>query len=127
MSLAAKQKAGTLGADDLKTAQAAFQAADFNFKVMQQYRSQFTLDSQTSVTAAYTQSKSILDAVQAAAAKGGAGTSGSKTAQPGTGTRTVNINIGGKSTAVNVASEADANNLTGVMRQLESLSGRSNA
>jgi tape measure domain-containing protein len=127
MSLAAKQRAGTLSADDLKAAQAVFQASDANFQMMQQYRSQYTLAGQTSVTAAYTQSKSILDAVQAAAGKGAAGAPGSKTAQPGTGTRTININVGGKSTAVNVASEADANNLAGVMRQLESLSGRSNA
>jgi tape measure domain-containing protein len=38
-------------------------------------------------------------------------------------TRTVNINIGGKTTAVNVASQADSDALVGLLRQLETAKG----
>lgn len=41
---------------------------------------------------------------------------GTQSSTPG---KTVNINLGGRSTRVNVASDADANNLVGVLRQLE--------
>ncbi|MGH8436118.1 MAG: hypothetical protein ACRERX_16945, partial [Pseudomonas sp.] len=121
-SLVEKQTRGTLGADDLKTAQAAFDAANYNRNVMQQYRSQFSLEGARSAETAYNQSRNILEAVHALAAK--------KTDASGTpkaaGTKTVNINLNGKNTPVNVASDGDASNLTAVMRQLESLSGRSN-
>lgn len=46
----------------------------------------------------------------------GQATSGSGTQTPG---KTVNINLGGRNTRVNVASDADANNLVAVLRQLE--------
>ncbi|MBF6987256.1 tape measure protein [Cupriavidus sp. IK-TO18] len=121
MSLADKQTRGTLGSDDLKTAQAAFQAADFNRQVMEQYRAQFSLEGARSVDTAYKQARSILETVQGLQAK--TDTGGSPRAA---GTKTVNINLNGKKTPVNVASDADAANLTGVMRQLESLQGRSN-
>lgn len=123
MTLADKQTRGTLGADDLKTAQAAFNAADFNRQVMQQYsgKGTYSLEGIRSIEAAYKQSRSILESVQALAAKkSDAGT------PKAAGTKTVNINLNGKNTPVTVASDADAANLTGVMRQLESLSGRSN-
>lgn len=38
-------------------------------------------------------------------------------------TRTININIGGRQTSINVASDADANALTSLLRQLESAQG----
>ena len=45
---------------------------------------------------------------------------GTQSSTPG---KTVNINLGGRSTRVNVASDADANNLVGVLRQLENDGG----
>lgn len=52
----------------------------------------------------------------------GATTSGSGT-QPSSPGKTLNINLGGRSTRVQVASDADANNLVSVLRQLESAGG----
>lgn len=49
-------------------------------------------------------------------------TSGSGT-QPSSPGKTLNINLGGRSTRVQVASDADANNLVSVLRQLESAGG----
>ena len=42
----------------------------------------------------------------------------------GGGSRTVNVNIGGRSQAINVASDGDANNLVNLLRQFESASRR---
>lgn len=42
----------------------------------------------------------------------------------GTGTRTITINLGGRSTQINVASDADASNLESIFRQLETAAGR---
>ncbi|WP_454752067.1 tape measure protein [Cupriavidus necator] len=122
--LVEKQRASTLSADDLKVAQAAFQAASFNKKVLDQYRSQFSLEGAQSVDAAYKQARTILDQVQGAQAKKPGEANSPKTAQSAA--HTVNISIAGKNTPVNVASEADANNLVGALRQLESMAGRSN-
>ncbi|CAG2126917.1 hypothetical protein LMG31506_00237 [Cupriavidus yeoncheonensis] len=125
MSLVDKQRRGTLGADDLKTAQAAFDAANFNRNVMQQYsgKAAYSFDGIRSIETAYRQAQNVLESVQKLQAKTGpAGNTQPKVA----GVKTVNINLNGKSTPVNVASDADAENLTGVMRQLESFSGRSN-
>ncbi len=124
-ALAEKQRAGKLGADDLKTAQAAFDAANFNRNTMQQYSGQgiYSFDGIRSIETAYNQSRNILEAVQALAKKQDGGSPGSPKAA---GTKTVNINVNGKNTPVNVSSDGDAQNLTAVMRQLESLSGRSN-
>jgi len=123
-SLVLKQQAGELGGDDLKVAQAAFQAASFNRQVMERYRAQFSLEGAQSVETAYNQARTILEQVQLAQGKTGAEANPQKAAQPAA--RTVNLNINGKSTPVNVASEADANNLVGALRQLESMAGRSN-
>lgn len=46
--------------------------------------------------------------------------SGTQSSSPG---KTLNINLGGRSTRVNVASDADANNLVSVLRQLENAGG----
>ena len=46
--------------------------------------------------------------------------SGTQSSAPG---KTVNINLGGRTSRVNVASDADANALVGVLRQLESAGG----
>jgi len=46
-----------------------------------------------------------------------------KTSTVANSTTTVNVNINGRSTPVNVASQADANALTSILRQLESASG----
>jgi hypothetical protein len=55
---------------------------------------------------------------------GGAPVSG--TQQPAaSSSRTVNINIGGRTSAVNVASQADSDNLVGLLRQLETAAQRS--
>ncbi|WP_316150053.1 tape measure protein [Cupriavidus sp. BIC8F] len=116
--LADKQARGTLEAGDLKTAQAAFQAASFNRQVMEQYRAQFSLEGARSVDTAYNQARNALEAVQALVKKADT----QKTASA----KTVHINVNGKNTPVNVQGEDDAQNLTAVMRQLESLSGRSN-
>jgi tape measure domain-containing protein len=122
-SLLAKQRAGTLSADDLKTAEGVFQAASGNLSTMQQLNGTglISLEGQRSVETAYNQSRTLLEQVRALAKND------ETKKQPGTqgGVRTINLNIGGRQTAVNVASEADAYNLTAVMRQLESLSGRS--
>lgn len=52
-------------------------------------------------------------------------TNASKTATTGgpSSSTTVNINMGGRRTAINVASQSDANALTGLLRQLESAWG----
>lgn len=52
----------------------------------------------------------------------GTTTSGSGT-QPSAPGKTVNINLGGRTSRVNVASDADANNLVSVLRQLENAGG----
>ncbi|WP_354684446.1 tape measure protein [Cupriavidus necator] len=124
-SLVEKQTRGTLGADDLKTAQAAFDAANFNRNTMQQLSGKgiYSFDGIRSIETAYNQSRNILEAVQALVKKQDGGSPGSPKAA---GTKTVNINVNGKNTPVNVSSDGDAQNLTAVMRQLESLSGRSN-
>ncbi|WP_042886299.1 tape measure protein [Cupriavidus necator] len=121
-SLVEKQTRGTLGADDLKTAQAAFDAANFNRNVMQQYSGKgiYSFEGIRSIETAYNQSRNILETVQGLQKKQDAGTPKAAAA------KTVNINLNGKNTPVNVASDGDAQNLTAVMRQLESLSGRSN-
>jgi tape measure domain-containing protein len=124
-SLVEKQTRGTLGAGDLKTAQAAFDAANFNRNVMQQYSGKgiYSFDGIRSIETAYNQARNVLEAVQALAKKQDGGSPGSPKAA---GTKTVHINVNGKNTPVNVNSDGDAENLTAVMRQLESLSGRSN-
>lgn len=121
LALAEKQRNGSLGADDLKAAQAAFQASSFNREVMQSLRpGTYSLEGIRSIETAYNQSRTILEAVQGLQKKSTSG------APQAAGAKTVNINVNGKNTPVNVNSEADASNLTAVMRQLESLSGRSN-
>lgn len=125
-SLLQKQRAGTLSAEDLRTAQAVFQAASGNLETTQKASSSglISLEGQRSVEAAYNQARSILEQVQGMASRGSTKQAG-QGSQTGAGTRTININIGGRMTPINVASDADANNLTAVMRQLEGISGRS--
>ena len=136
-SLQNKANAGTLSAADLATAQAALQAATANLEQMQANRNVFSLDGQRSVEAAQRQAQQLYERVKnlsRAGDRGGAlGGSGSTGSTPTLGgnnggsglRRTVNITINGKGTAVGVASDADANALTSVLRQLESAAGRS--
>lgn len=52
-----------------------------------------------------------------------AGTTGDSTSNASSNTRTVKIDIGGRSTEINVASQADSNALVSLLRQLESARG----
>lgn len=114
-SLEQKRNAGTLSKDDLGTAQGAFNAAAANLDVFQKNWSVFSLEGAKSIQDTFTASRAILERVKAMDGRPGTTGSGNST--------TVNINIGGRSTAVNVASQSDANSLTSVLRQLESSKG----
>lgn len=138
-SLQNKARAGTLSASDLAAAQAALQAATANLEQMQANQDVFSLDGQRSVEEAYRQAQQLFGRVQSMSRSGGgkgggalSGGDGGNTTKLGGGgsgggglRRTVNININGKSTAVGVASDEDADALTGVLRQIESAAGRS--
>jgi tape measure domain-containing protein len=119
LSLQNKRNAGTLGKDDLTTAQAVFDAAAVNMDVYAKNWSAFSLEGQKSITAAYNQSRAILEQVKGLGNATGAGTGAGVTVPSGS-TTTVNVNIGGRTTAVKVASQSDANSLTSILRQLES-------
>ena len=111
-TLEQKRGAGTLSKDDLATAEGAFKAAATNLEVMQKNISGLGLTAIQSIQAEYNASRAILERVKSIDGRPVPTGSGNST--------TVNINIGGRSTAVNVASQSDANSLTAVLRQLES-------
>lgn len=113
-SLQNKRNGGTLGASDLTTAQAVFDAAKTNLDVLQKNWGVFGMEGQQSVVASYNAARSILDQVKAMSTTPGAPTAGGTS-----GSTTVNVNIAGRTTPINVTSQADANNLTSILRQLE--------
>lgn len=118
LSLQNKRNAGTLGKDDLTTAQAVFDSAAVNMEVQAKNWSAFSSEGRKSVQDTYNQSRAILEQV-----KGLGAATGAATAAPSGSTTTVNVNIGGRKTAVNVASQSDASALTSLLRQLEAAAG----
>jgi tape measure domain-containing protein len=118
LSLQNKRNAGTLGKDDLTTAQAVFDSAAVNMDVQAKNWAAFSSEGRKSVQDTYNQSRAILEQVKGLGAASGTGTG--TTAAPSGSTSTVNINIGGRTTAVRVASQSDASALTSLLRQLES-------
>lgn len=132
-----KLNAGTLTANDLDAAKAAFEQAQ-NAMTWLESINQASVSMQARTTAEGTlrATQRALETVRGlAAAEEKAKAQGSGSAAPAgpaapTGPAqprgtTVIINIGGRTTAVNVASQQDANALTGLLRQLETASGAS--
>lgn len=124
-ALLAKHREGTLGASDLAAAQAAYKSAkdgaDFILSMKSTNPGAVSTAASQSSSDAVSNAKFILglvnDAITAAGQSAGA--------KNGTSTmRTVNVNIGGRTTAVNVASQADSDAIVSLMRQLESASNR---
>lgn len=84
----------------------------------------FSLQAITDTNAMLAASQNVLEQVNARDSGGGK-TGATAGAAPGqSGIYTVNVNLGGNKTTVNTASQADANALTAMLRQLESASGR---
>jgi tape measure domain-containing protein len=128
--LSRKRAAGTLTAADLSSAQTNFDVANNNLNQVQTGPAGFM--SPEAIAARereYRDAKAILERTKSLTdGTGGSTQSGSEAAgstAPGTtgSTTTVNINLGGRTTTVRVASQADANNLTSLLRQIEAAAG----
>ncbi|WHZ11756.1 MAG: hypothetical protein OJF60_002195 [Burkholderiaceae bacterium] len=123
-----------LSADDLASAQAALkQARDNKALIDAMAKNSPGAVSSAAITTSQadaTDAQRLLAIVQgmvqvADKSKGGAaGSAATPGAAGGTGARTVNINIGGRNTPINVASQADSDQLVGLLRQLETAAGR---
>ena len=146
-SLRAKQKAGTLSADDLKTAEAVMAAAQFNKDMYDANGLAFSLEGGRSINEEFNSARSMLEQVKgkqlaaAQAAKPAADTRPAQTAQgflppppkqPGapaanttstSNTYLVKIDLGGRATDVNVASANDAKALIDVFQQAKRAAG----
>ncbi len=84
--------------------------------------SSVSIENQQSTMALYNAARTAFERMTAGKI-GGMPQSGDVGRQPAGSTRTVNINVGGRSTPVNLASQADSDALVGVLRQLESARG----
>lgn len=112
-----KRRTGTLSADDLALAQAAFDSARINSIQRDANFSAFSNDGNRSINEEQLRAQTILDQVKALVQLKQQPQQNTQQNNP---TRTININIGGRTTPVNVSSQADADALTAVLRQLES-------
>lgn len=125
-----KLAAGTLTREDLASAEAALRAAQDNATLSngpigglngQADASMWVQTLQQIVQAARGGAVGGGSASSPASLGRGSGSGSTAVAQP----RTVNISIGGRTTAVNTASDADADALESVMRQIEDAANRS--
>lgn len=123
--LIARERAGTLTKDDLASAIAALDAAKQNRAQDAQARrfsaGAFSLDHQREVDATVVALQRIVDRVSSDSTIGNDSTGGKKT---GSGARTIRVEIGGRSTSVNVASDADARALESLLNQVSSAASR---
>lgn len=126
-----KARDGMLNAGDLQAAQAGVQQAK-NAKAWLDAIPQgsVSMGAQTSATALVKETERALGRVQELIKQeqlekegGGSGTGGEKTDRRRNTTQTVVVNLNGKKSTINVASQEDANAVTGMLRQLESASG----
>lgn len=124
----------SINTNDAAFIEANYKAAQANLQTSQQYSTFTSTDGMNSALKDFREATRAYEALKAAqggsgGARAGIGGSGTATSAPTTAsaaqpaTQTVNINIGGRSTAVSVASDADAKALTAVLRQLESAAG----
>lgn len=129
-----KQRAGTLSANDLSLAETAYQQAFDAKRFVDNLGTFASMDAINSASGNLATTKTILDSLRAQQGKtapgaaqvgGPVGNNGSVGSVPNTsGSKTVNINFNGKSQgAVNVASPADAESLTRILRGLENSAG----
>lgn len=120
-ALREKQRTRTLTAADLQTAEAVFAAAQFNKRMFDDNSKAYSLEGTRSVFGELNSASAILSQVREMAGKqSSTAQSTAPTETVNRSVRTVNINLGGRQTRVNVASDADADALTGVLRALES-------
>lgn len=130
-----KLNKGQITGADLAAAEAGFkQASDALQWLQAQKPGSVSLSAWSSTEGLYAGARQALDAAQAAAmleerrAKPGGGSSsyGGSTSSYGTGggttsspSKTIVVNINGKATSVNVASDADAQQLSAILREIE--------
>lgn len=112
-----KRRTGTLSAEDLTLAQAAFDSARINSIQRDANFSAFSNDGNRSINEEQLRAQTILDQVKALVQLK---QQPQQQQQQQNTSRTININIGGRTTPVNVSSDADAKALAEVLRQLES-------
>lgn len=140
-ALRAKQKAGTLSADDLKTAEAVMAAAEFNKQMYDDNTKSYSLSGAQSIFEEFNSARTILDQVrgkQLATAQAAKPADDAKPTQAAQGflppppkqssapaantsstanTYLVKIDFGGRATDVNVVSANDAKALIDVLQQ----------
>lgn len=110
--------------ENLALARTELQAATANLEMMQRNRSAFSASGIDSTQAAYNRARALVDALS------GSGIAGVRSSTQGSGSPgglnayTVTINLGSSSTNVNVASEKDAQALTGILSQISSAKAR---
>lgn len=111
-------------AENLALARTELQAATANLEMMQRNSGAYSSASFDSTRAAYNRARALVDALS------GSGIAGVRSSTQGSGspgglnTYTVTINLGSSSTNVNVASEKDAQALTGILSQISSAKAR---
>lgn len=116
--LLARKNQGRLGADDLDMAQAVFQNFKNNLTTAQQAPpGAYSIEARRDAQVQFNQARLILDEVRALAAPGGAGAPA--VAPSGAGGSTVNITLAGRTRAVRVASQGDANTLASLLQELQ--------
>ena len=141
-SLLRKLNSGDITADDLEEAQGIFDAAEANLETFRNLGGLQSVNSIPSMERRYNEARRVLeeaknDQARSSYEEQGRLPNGSlprtttsttpSATTPGTasGTKTVNITINGRSQSVNVASDADANALTSILRSLESAANTS--
>ena len=140
-ALREKQRAGTLSADDLKTAEAVLAAAKFNQQQVEQNRGAFSLSGQQSAFIELNSANAIYEQVKALADRGAnaaqsqTANAATRQAQPATNntggaatpaqTYLVKIDLGnGQTTNVNTSSANDAQALIGALQNAKRAAGR---
>lgn len=133
-ALEEKRRNGTLSADDLGTARAVKNAADFNRRQFEENGKSFSLAGGRSINEDSNRANTILAQVEALAAQAGNKVDAAKPAAApaqsaadatGVRNRTVTINLGGRTTVVGVDSQQSGDALVGLLRGLESGKGTS--
>lgn len=125
-----KQDKHALSGNDLASAQTALKQAQDNKALIDAMAknspgavSTIAITSSQKDVGDATRLLGIITGMAQIADKSKAGTSGTATDNAPS-ARTVNVNIGGRSTPINVASQADSDNLVAMLRQLETAAGR---
>jgi tape measure domain-containing protein len=123
-ALREKQRTRTLTAADLQAAEAVFSAAQFNKQMFDDNSKAYSLEGTRSIFEELNSASVILSQVREMAGRQSSTAQSTAPTEPANrSVRTVNINLAGRQTRVNVASEADADALTGLLRSLESAQG----